>query len=95
MSYASLMAYIEADAAPEQRVRLAAGLAGRFAAQLIGISALAIPPPVVADGVVLAGTNEVDITGFVALPAATPESRNGAPRSTSRSRSWRGRRTTA
>ena len=37
MSYASLMAYIEADAAPEQRVRLAAGLAGRFAAQLIGI----------------------------------------------------------
>jgi hypothetical protein len=33
MSYASLMAYIEADAAPEQRVRLAAGLAGRFAAQ--------------------------------------------------------------
>jgi hypothetical protein len=61
MSYASLMAYIEADAAPEQRVCLAAGIAGHFAAQLIGISALAIPPPVVADGVVLAGTDEVDI----------------------------------
>jgi nucleotide-binding universal stress UspA family protein len=61
MSCASLMVYIEADAAPEQRVRLAAGLAGRFAAQLIGISALAIPPPVVADGVVLAGTTEIDI----------------------------------
>jgi nucleotide-binding universal stress UspA family protein len=45
MSYASVMVYVEADAAPEQRVRLAAVLADRFGAQLLGLSALAIPPP--------------------------------------------------
>jgi hypothetical protein len=54
MSYASVMVYVEADATPERRVRLAASLADKFSAMLIGVSALAIPPPVVADGMVLA-----------------------------------------
>jgi len=49
MSYASLLVYIEADTMPEHRVRLAAGLAGTFNATLIGLSALANPPPMVTD----------------------------------------------
>jgi nucleotide-binding universal stress UspA family protein len=61
MCYAVLMVYVEAYATPEQRVRLAADLAERFGAQLLGLSALAIPPPSVADGMVLAAPTEVDI----------------------------------
>jgi nucleotide-binding universal stress UspA family protein len=61
MSYASLMVYVEADETPDQSVRLAASLADKFAATLIGLSALAIPPPVVAAGMLMEGPTEVDI----------------------------------
>ncbi|HEY7298207.1 MAG TPA: universal stress protein [Xanthobacteraceae bacterium] len=61
MSYAALLVYVEAYARPEERVRLAAELADRFKAQLIGLSALAIPPPIVADGMILSGPTETDI----------------------------------
>jgi hypothetical protein len=61
MSYASVMVYVEADVTPEQRVRLAANLADRFGARLLGLSALAIPSPTVADGMVISAANEVDI----------------------------------
>jgi nucleotide-binding universal stress UspA family protein len=61
MSYSTLMVYVEAYAKPEQRVRLATELAARFEAQLIGLTALAIPPPTVADAMVLAGPTESDI----------------------------------
>ena len=44
MSYAAIMVYVEADATPEHRVRLAATLAGKFNSMLIGLSALALPP---------------------------------------------------
>jgi nucleotide-binding universal stress UspA family protein len=61
MSYASLMVYVEADATPEQRVRLAASLADKFTAMLIGVSALSIPPPVMADGMVMDEWTDDDI----------------------------------
>jgi nucleotide-binding universal stress UspA family protein len=61
MSYAAVMVYVEADETPEQRVRVAASLAEQFHATLIGISALAIPPPIVADGMVLDEFTDVDI----------------------------------
>lgn len=61
MSYAALMVYVENDAAPERRVRLAASLADRFTASLIGLSALAAPPPVVADGMVMDALTDADI----------------------------------
>src|SRR6516225_4813109 len=53
MSYACLMVYVEADATPEQRVRLAVSLADQFNAMLIGLAALAIPPPMTTDGVIM------------------------------------------
>jgi nucleotide-binding universal stress UspA family protein len=61
MPYAAVMVYVEAEGTPEQRVRLAASLADRFRAALIGVSALAIPPPIVADGVVMDGATDLDI----------------------------------
>jgi nucleotide-binding universal stress UspA family protein len=53
MSYASILVFIEADAMPEDRIRIAASLADRFDATLIGLSALAIAPPMVGDAVVV------------------------------------------
>lgn len=44
MSYATLMAYIDVDGSPKHRVCLAAALADKFDATLIGLSALAIRP---------------------------------------------------
>ena len=61
MSYASLMVYVEADATPEQRVRLAASLAGRFGAALTGMSAVGVPLPIVADGMVIAEWTVEDV----------------------------------
>jgi nucleotide-binding universal stress UspA family protein len=61
MSYAALMVYVEADGIPEQRVRIASELAAKFDAALIGLSARAIPPPFVAEGVVIEETTEDDI----------------------------------
>ena len=40
MTYAAIMVYVEADATPEHRVRLAATLADKFNSMLIGLSAL-------------------------------------------------------
>lgn len=61
MSYRSVMVYVEADAAPEQLVQVAASLADRFGAALLGVSALAIVPPAVAAGVVMSGPGGSDI----------------------------------
>jgi hypothetical protein len=55
------MVYVEADATPERRVRLAAGLADQFNAMLTGVSALAVSPPIVADGMVMAELTTEDI----------------------------------
>lgn len=61
MSYATLMVYVDAEGTPENRVRIAAGLADKFNATLIGLSAMAIKPPFVAEGVVIEEITEADI----------------------------------
>ncbi|MGB8400087.1 universal stress protein [Bradyrhizobium sp.] len=53
MSYAMLMVYVNVDHVSKQLVSVAAGLADKFSAKLIGVSALAIVPPFVAEGVVI------------------------------------------
>jgi hypothetical protein len=68
MSYAVLMAYVDADGIPEQRVRLAASLADKFNATLIGLSALG--PPLLGKGVVFQEVTESDIKEMRALLAA-------------------------
>jgi nucleotide-binding universal stress UspA family protein len=54
MAYASVMVYIDFDAATEARVRLAAGLSDRFESTLIGIAACAPQPSFVRGGVAIA-----------------------------------------
>ena len=61
MSYAALMVYVDIEGIPEQRVRIASELAGKFDAALIGVSARAVPPPFVAEGVIIEETTEADI----------------------------------
>jgi nucleotide-binding universal stress UspA family protein len=66
MSYATMMVYVDANGSPEQRVRLAASLADKFNASLIGLSALAIPPPYLFEGAIIAQPTEIDIGQIVA-----------------------------
>ncbi|MES2195708.1 MAG: universal stress protein [Pseudomonadota bacterium] len=62
MSYATLMIWVNADHVSKPLVGLAAGVADTFSARLIGLSALAIIPPFVAEGVVIVdNASEFDI----------------------------------
>ena len=62
MSYATLLAYVNVDHVSKQLVGVAAGLADKFSARLVGLSALAVMPPFVADGVVIVdNATEIDI----------------------------------
>jgi hypothetical protein len=62
MSYAAPMVYVNVDRVSERLVRIAADLADKFSARLIGLSALAIMPPFVAEGVVIVdNATEFDI----------------------------------
>jgi nucleotide-binding universal stress UspA family protein len=62
MSYATLLVYINADHVSKPLVSVATGLANKFSAKLIGLSALAIVPPFVAEGVVIVdNASEFDI----------------------------------
>jgi nucleotide-binding universal stress UspA family protein len=66
MSYATVMVYVDANGSPEQRVRLAGSLADKFNATLIGLSALAIPPPFLFEGAIIAQPTETEIGQIVA-----------------------------
>lgn len=62
MSYATLMVWINVDHVSSQLVRVAVGVANEFAAKLVGLSAVAIVPPFVAEGVVIVdNATEFDI----------------------------------
>ena len=62
MSYATLMVYVNADHVSKAIVNVAAGLADKFSANLVGLSALAIMPPFVAEGVVIVdNASEFDV----------------------------------
>jgi hypothetical protein len=62
MSYATLMVYLNVDCVSKQLIGVAAKLAEKFSAKLIGVSALAIMPPVAAEGVVIVdNASEFDI----------------------------------
>jgi nucleotide-binding universal stress UspA family protein len=56
-----MLAYVDANSTPEQRICLAGHLANMFNATLIGLSALAIRPTFVAEGVVIEETTAADV----------------------------------
>lgn len=70
MSYAVLMVYVDAGGTPEHRVRLAAGLADKFSATLIGLSALAIHPPFLIESVVIQQATAADVEETMSTLAA-------------------------
>ncbi len=70
MSYPVVMAYVDANSMPEQRVRLAASLAEKFNATLIGLSALAIHPPFLIEGVAIQQATPADIVEIMATLTA-------------------------
>jgi nucleotide-binding universal stress UspA family protein len=66
MSYAVVMAYVDANSMPEEQVLLAASLAKKFNAMLIGLSALAIHPPFLIEGVAIQQATPADIVEIMA-----------------------------
>ncbi len=89
MSYAALLVYVDADGRPEQRVRIAIGLADKFHATLIGLSALPIPPPVVTNGIVMLGPTEDDIKAMRAKLADQGDWFRGIAGTDQRKLEWR------
>jgi nucleotide-binding universal stress UspA family protein len=74
MSFATLLVYVDADHVSQQFVGVAGGLADRFSARLIGLSALATLPPFVAEGVVIVdNASEADVALMEAKLAETGE----------------------
>ena len=89
MSYATLMVYVNADHVSKQLVSVAAGLADKFSAKLIGLSALAIMPPFVAEGVVIVdNATEFDIAQMKATLADAGD-KFGAAAGADRQTEWR------
>ena len=82
MSYATLMVYVNVDHVSKQLVSVAAGIADKFSARLIGLSALAIMPPFVAEGVVIVdNATEFDIAKMKARLAEDENRVSGCRRS--------------
>jgi nucleotide-binding universal stress UspA family protein len=62
MSYATLMVWVNVDHVSKQFVGVATGLADKFSANLLGLSAVTIVPPFVAEGVaVIDNATEFDV----------------------------------
>jgi hypothetical protein len=62
MPYATLLVYVNADHVSNQLTGVAAGVADKFSASLVGLSALAVMPPFAADGVVIVETQANSIS---------------------------------
>lgn len=72
MSYATLMVYVDVDHVSKPLVGVAANVADKFASKLIGLSAQAIVPPFVAEGVVIVeNATEFDLVQMKAGLAET------------------------
>ena len=61
MTIAAVMVYVDPGQQAEGHVCVARDLAGKFGASLIGVSAAAVEPPFVAEGVIIQETTAVDL----------------------------------
>lgn len=61
MSLASVMVYVDPEQQDEGQIAVAETVASRFEAALMGVSAIAIDPPFVAEGVIIEQTTEQDV----------------------------------
>jgi len=70
MTIGTVMVYVDPAQQAEEQVRVARDAANKFGASVIGVSAIAIPPPVVAEGVVVQATTAEDVKQMKATLAA-------------------------
>jgi len=70
MTIATIMVYVDPAQYAEEQVGVARDAANKFGASMIGVSALAVPPPVVAEGVVIQAATADDIKRMKATLAA-------------------------
>jgi len=61
MTIATVMVYVDPEQQAEGQVRIARDAANKFAASLIGVSAFAVEPPFVAEGVIIQETTADDL----------------------------------
>ncbi|MBR0848532.1 universal stress protein [Bradyrhizobium diazoefficiens] len=70
MSVASVMVYVDSEQQEEGQVAVAEGIAKVFGASMLGVSAVAVEPPFVAEGVVIEQTTEEDLKRIKATLSA-------------------------
>ncbi|MDH6259090.1 universal stress protein [Bradyrhizobium sp. BR13661] len=61
MTIATVMVYVDPEQQAEGQVRVARDLADRYRARLVGVSAFAVEPPFVAEGVIIQETTADDL----------------------------------
>ncbi|QWG20232.1 universal stress protein [Bradyrhizobium sediminis] len=89
MSYATLMVCVNVDHVSKTLVGVAAGLTDKFSAKLIGLSALAITPPFVAEGVVIVDNASESDVAQVKARLAEAEDKFRAAAGAGREVEWR------
>ena len=58
MSFANVMVYVDPQQQEEGQIRVAESIAKRFDGSVIGVSAFAIEPPFVAEGLIIEETSQ-------------------------------------
>lgn len=61
MTIKTVMVYVDAAQQAEEQVWVARDIASKFGASMIGVSAMAVPPPIVAEGVVIQAATADDV----------------------------------
>jgi len=73
MTISTVMVYVDPAQQAEEQVRVAREVANKFDASMIGVSAFAMPPPVVAEGIVIQAATAEDVQRMKATLAAKEE----------------------
>lgn len=70
MSFANVMVYVDPQQQEEGQIRVAEAIAKKFGGAVIGVSAFAVAPPFVAEGVIIEETTEEEVKRMRAALAA-------------------------
>jgi hypothetical protein len=70
MSFRNVMVYVDPKQREEGQIRVAEAIASKFGGAVIGVSALAVEPPFVADGIIVEETSEEELRRMKADLAA-------------------------
>ena len=73
MTIATIMVHVDANDTTENHVRVARSVSDKFGASIIGVSAFAVEPPFVAEGVMIKETTKADLARMKAALAAKGE----------------------